>query len=388
VKSFPKRECNVNYFDEEPAKARGIHGYGTLHTQEYRAREFTELQKAVFGEDVEYGDDVLVTFASGMDADAIAAWAARSDDAVDGVWYERDGKAWDATMAEFHMRFKTPYYELIPGLSEFARESFTVTCYGGRAAKYTYKLCGTTKSGHNDTTLGNSIVNAAIAANACILLGLRARIIVAGDDLLAKVSWTTSDALAELEAQHGITPKAACHRNVESASFISGCFMRCGDRLRFGPKPGRLLAKLFWTHKDPGKHFDKHAFTVAIGMLHIRGWCPLIGLWLRSVRDASGRSVARRTTYPARVDPKLVAHRFLMRTVQWDADLEDVDESAYAALCRRYRLTMSELDEVITFLQGCTGPGVVRSSLIDRILAVDLADFPSPPVGDWPADTL
>jgi hypothetical protein len=309
---------------------------------------------------------VTVSFASGMNLGDVASWAEEAEARCSKpMWYERDGKNWDATMRLEHFVYKIPYYAILPGLLGFALDCLVVdgiVVKGGHVLRY--KLDGTVKSGHNDTTLGNSIVNAGIAASALVTLGLRGHIIVAGDDLLAVIDGDYDlTKLMEAEARLGIIPKATKHDDITSASFISACFWRIRGRILCTPKPGRLLAKLFWTVKPPSKARERdYVHSICVGVRSMVGGMVVIDAWLRAC-DKGGVEldwVKREKRFLEAAGP------FCIRPTR---------DEWIGAWCLRYGLDATRVCALERFMESCDKPGLLCHDTVDLIIRTDTDDF-------------
>lgn len=286
VKNMVKREV----YPKLPTKARCIQFYPNLRTQAEYAPEFTSLQKA-WGKTMnraQFGS-CKVTFASGMNAEDLGLWMDNVlTDYRDPWFYERDGKNWDSTMGPEHQAVKDQAYYLAgESLCDFAHACAIVRGTGRYPnGKLKYTLEYTTKSGHNDTTLGNNIANAAVTVTA--FQGLTCDILVAGDDLLVVVEGDYDfDEILGRENELGIKPEARKFHNIEETSFISGSFAIDDERkIAFVPKPGRLLTRLMWTvHPPAPKQVKGYLRGVALGLLPTVGGMPVIGAWLRCYDD-------------------------------------------------------------------------------------------------------
>jgi len=351
-------------------KARGIQMYWNLATQEAFARECSSLQKACSDlfHFLDVGSGITITFASGFNALTLGAWMARAM-ASHSVckFYERDGKNWDSTMSLELLEFKNQFYDVVDaGLANFARRCVTVT-----GAIYSdencikYRVSGTTKSGHNDTSLGNSIINAFVAFESMVLCGLSGDILVAGDDLLVVVSGDFDvELLLATEASFGILPVGRKFDSVEHVSFISGVWFPSFDSYIFTPKPGRLLARLFWCTDPPSskKHCD-WVHSVVLGLWPVCQHLPVIREFL-SVHACSGARIA------------------VSKMQTYDVDVGCVDTfSVRECFMRRYDLTINDIDEVVGFIRYVgPNPKVGYHPVITKIMDVDLADCTDRPI--------
>lgn len=370
VRSFVKREVGLAY----PTKARLIQGLANLATQYSTGPPLYAIQKALtpLVQNFRFGS-VDVTFASGMDAAALGAWMDRALAAGYTHAIECDGKAWDATMQREHLELRLAVYAAYgPDVVDFVRRGFTVEgrVYTRDEGFLSYHLNGTVKSGHGDTTLGNNIVNACIAVETCLRLGLEASIIVAGDDLLV-MSRTpvTVEEWDRLHSQCGVRPETAVFADYRDASFISGVFVPTPSGVAFCPKIGRLLAKLSWTVNPPPTHLEAAwRRGVALGLYGTAEHLPLIRVvlnrWLRKDIEAYHTDKYEHWAYHGISQPLTPD-----ATLDW--------------FCERYNVTPGEVAEAERFLNSIPIVCVYRHPIIDRILAVDLADAPDRPVGMW-----
>lgn len=365
VKNMVKREGQHS----KPKKARCIQYYVTLASQAYAGPEFYSLQKAYTQVLVRRGHRIRVSFASGMNATDLGDWLSGvMDDYSFPHFYERDGKSWDATMGSEHQRLKTHAYRFgSDRLKEMASKGFKVKGlgrYGNSVLKYS--LNGTTKSGHNDTTLGNSLVNAGIAFEAMAIMGLRGDILVAGDDLLIAVDGDfDEDELARIESGFGIIPEYRKFNHYLDVTFISGCWFPRDQGFVFTPKAGRLLARLFWTVNPPTERSERdYRHSVVAGLLPTCGGMPVVGAFLRA-NDPGGNVV----TLPKDKDLSKYSVE-----VKWD-------ESILRAFCDKYDLTEAEV-RVVELRLACVkgAKGLLVDSTLDKIMDCDLSDIADRPV--------
>jgi hypothetical protein len=276
-------------------------------------------------------------------------------------YYERDGKCWDATMGPEHAAMRVWIY----GLYSKSLADFAQACNNVRGFAITGETCmiysveSTVKSGHNDTTLGNSLINALIAALVFNSLGLRASVIVAGDDLLVAVYSDFDLAVVmDRERAFGINPEARKFAGFNDVSFISGIFANSGDDIYFIPKPGRMLAKLFWTVSPPSdKHLVPYRRGVARGLLPSSGCVPVVREFLRAF-DSDG---------PAIYNP---------RAYSFQTDLVSPVGGLMDWFCARYGVSAREVDRLEALLS--TVPACdcyISDPLLDRMVQVDCADI-------------
>ena len=358
-------------YSKLPTKARLIQFYRNLATQAEFAPEFTAAQKAICAVflDFHVGHGIDVTFASGMKASEIADWMNRCVSRGARWFYERDGKTWDATMGPMHARFKEKLYETLDQrLADFARSCDRIKAFlKTPAGLFRYKVAYTVKSGHNDTTLGNSIINAAIAYCALKRAGVRASIIVAGDDLLVcAYDEVSCEQLVALERDYGIIPEARVFTSFERTSFISGIFLSDDERIYFTPTPGRLLRRLWWSVNPPSKkNLAAYQRGVVLGLLPTCRDIPIIRFWLRRY-EGSGRI--------GRSDKG-----YVFRTSEYDIG------ALWRAFEVRYNLSRYELEDCENWLMRLSAdPQILVHPVLDRIIAIDEADISERGRGLWP----
>jgi hypothetical protein len=358
-----KRECH-----HKPAtKARLIQFYANYVTQSEFGPEFAAFQKSyvTWIRDKPIVDGVHVTIASGMNGRELGEWMQAVHDRFPRpVFYERDGKNWDATMQRGHIDLILPVYSAIdPRLARFAEMGFKCTAVCRLPdGVLIYRITGTVKSGHNDTSSRNSYINAAISASVFHELGLEVEIIVAGDDLLVAVGSDFDLAtVMALEARRGIVPEARKFTSYQHVSFISGCWIMSGPSFLFVPLLGRLLARLWWTVKPPGKKHERdYIHSVCLGLAPLVGELPVYRVLLSS-HDRGGKLIE--------VDK---GHKYICPPAP-----ETVDYGiALGSLSARYGVASSELEAFEEELAALAGRKCIfRNAMVDQIESVDLADL-------------
>ena len=181
--------------------------------------------------------------------------------------FEIDGKAFDSTVNEaMHDAVFGVYAACDPALKAYAISARSVRgSFFGVTTRMDYKLWETTKSGHSDTTLANTMINGFIQAEACYEMGLGAHILVAGDDALVfiKPADASDGKFArychEL-ARRGFNPEGTWFRDATRATFISGMFLRMrNQRVIFLPMLAKMLSKLFYSTTPPPASPIEHA---------------------------------------------------------------------------------------------------------------------------------
>jgi hypothetical protein len=365
VGMFVKREGGQNM----PTKARGIQPYMNLATQSRYGPEFTALQKACTSVwDGRFIDGISITFASGMNSKQLGEWM---DEVyrrcAKPIFYERDGKNWDACMQAGHQDLENMIYEVAgPEFFDFVNRGFDVKGMGKtRHGVLRYRLRGTRKSGHNNTSLGNSIVNAMIAYEAMWRMGLTGRIIVVGDDLLvACFSDFDADEFANIERQFGIIPEYRKFTSWSDVSFISGIWLPGPNGFFFAPKPGRLLKRLFWTTKTVARKKVKDwRHSVVAGLSPTLAGVPVIASWLKK-NDTGGKIID--------------TGKDLSR---WQSEVEADRTQLLYYFAARYGVSVLDLINVEKFIMDVPiERGLVTHPVLERMAEVDNADIDIRPV--------
>jgi len=326
-------------------------------TQQRQWRVY-ELQKAytraLQGAEV---DGRRVWFASGMNASHLSDWMTQAH--LEGMRsaYERDGKRWDARVQRWHKEaVHRQYQRMAPRLAARLRQAIRVRAYARyETGLLSYTVDGTVLSGHNDTTLTNSLLNAAILV-ACVPRG--SWVMVVGDDALV-LSREDLDgvAIAAAEREHGIEPKYRVFRDLESVSFASGVWLRADSRYWYVPTPSRMLRRLYWTTTSvsPRKE-DKYVSDVRAGLVGVAVSLPLVRVLLRGdVGQPLKPSFFAHQRYPAL--------------------------DFFPAYHRRYGLSRAQLQSVEAWMSMFDGQRVVLKHPVFTIMErVDFADVDGRPL--------
>jgi len=355
-------KSEVAISNERPTKSRLIQYYPNLATQAEYGFEFVALQKSLFAwvESRPY-HGIQITFASGLAPSGLADWMTRVLARYPKPYfYERDGKNWDSCMMELHHALRMRIYRAFsPGLAAFVDAGFKAT---GTAkfpeGVFKYFINGSNKSGHSDTSLFNSIINASICLEALMRLGYTGEILVAGDDVLV-VSDCDLTPMGDIEKGFGITPAFHVFRDPIDVSFISGCWLPSTAGWMFVPKLGRLLRRLWWTVcPPPPKKVAAYRSSIVSGLQQSCGTIPLYRAFIRAEHSASDYDLGRDYKY-------------------WFCNFggDAADSVTMDAVCRKYDMYPSEVRQLEEFFMTLPfKPCTISHPLIDRIEAVDLAD--------------
>lgn len=263
VAVFVKREV----LNAKPTKGRLIQGYKddfTGYLSGPKCKAFSEALARVmnscdFHKFVTKDGrcvNVRATYASGMNSCDLARWMENVPSAFS--FYERDGKAWDSTINKKLLEWELSQYAKIDSeLEQLFRGGMCVkgVYYDRENQRIKFRSKYTRKSGHNDTSVGNSLINMAITIQSFLSwidCPEELHILVMGDDLLVAGDFKHDPcAVSKHEASYGIVPEAAWIRNRYAVTFISGrWYPAVNGGYSFGPLVGRQLMKLFWTTSE------------------------------------------------------------------------------------------------------------------------------------------
>lgn len=254
VKLMVKRECGHAL----PTKARGIQMYRNLRTQALSGPWHTRFQKALCeackttksGYELYPGIFVLAT--SGWNTARFDEWAC--DHAGHAWYFESDVSNFDSSVRACITHARADFAAIVdPTLAAEIRAHirFRGKYFGDR--KFDYGGVGTVKSGHNDTTWGNTLTTLVIAAEAMRRNGQTGSILAAGDDLLIAGNGPNPGAIAAYQRACGFEPKYSVWSHLADATFVSSCFLFDGRMWRFAPMVGRIIRRMWWTVSPPSQ---------------------------------------------------------------------------------------------------------------------------------------
>jgi len=235
----------------------------------------------------------------------------------------------------------------------------------GDSARLKYEYQGTTKSGQNDTTSGNTLVNLLITANAMRACGLTGYALAIGDDLIVGINEPDADleAYCAFEGRCGLIPKWSSPRDLSAATFASGTWLFDGVEYRYVPLLGRLLARLWWTtHPPTAKRHRRYLSGVASGILSTTRGIPGYEELLR--HHVMGNSPSERE-----------ASRYLKYKYLGNASPITAAQGINA-LRSRYDLTTAEVDEVRAHILAAGREPTLVASMPPCVEAIINLDAP------------
>lgn len=295
---------------------------------------------------------------------------------------ELDGKRFDSTVNKvLHDAAGAVYRKVCPEWADLYEEARCVKGYykvRGSDAGFAYELAETTKSGHSDTTLTNTLINGLVMSRVASEMGLSCWILVAGDDSLVCVrpqdaTWDIFREFASRVAAYGLLPEGAPFAKVEQASFISGMFLPVQKertvRYIFVPQVFKMMSKIFWSIKPPqpdkqpgwrrrGLEYAGHRSAVAACVLHaLRNLRPVRAFFQPMADAAAPSDVATVDSYGL-----THVHHGAATGEAYDAETEAALDRA---LCERYVVDAVSLNVICNDLAraGAVGsPHYVKAS--------------------------
>jgi hypothetical protein len=227
------------------------------------------LSKACKGE---HGD---TTYGPGLNALALDKWLTDAENSFEEevAYLDSDAVRLDASVCVECITVETDLYVHL-GAPEEAVAMFradTVT-HGHTSKGVSYSVPGTVPSGKTTTTVGNTI--AVITTVEEALRGIKHKAIVAGDDAAilvpARLAIEARDALMSVGKRAGFELKVKASRFRYDMEFCSGRWWPAATTsgFAFGPKPGKLLPKLFFanTRNACGTAQDAYLNAICVGM--------------------------------------------------------------------------------------------------------------------------
>jgi hypothetical protein len=270
------------------------------------------------------------------------------------VWFEGDTHRFDSAVSTPLLKIQHRMYRACgmtrPGIVDPHLTGYMHHFFRSQLKSYNYMKAGgeftvngTRRSGDPDTSAGNTgftgtTVSLAIGDNHGSVLAM-------GDDFFGwvfldeKQEDAFEQRLVDTFARIGFRTAVKLSDHWADLEFCSSRFIRAvsGDstRIILAPKPGRLLAKMFWVKGQPidtstnrGRaRMLKHVRGVALGLKSVGMALPFIRPYLQAVLRYTRGIEAEPDYYPAGFRFKAARH-YTMCT--------DGDESIYTLLARHY----------------------------------------------------
>jgi hypothetical protein len=294
IKAFVKREKqNKTLGDEvEEFTPRLIQG-GTPASNAATGPFFYQLNQHV---KKVWNSDNHIHYSSGNTGEDVGAWFAKHY--VEGsVMMETDYTSYDCTQREGAYNTLNSLYKKA-GIEQYPNAAFAVACRDKRKAVTSkgilYSYAFQTQSGAQDTTLGNSVLNAGTIWTSLKDAGCNMEyvyIIVLGDDSFAILQPGATnlsdgklrDKVCGFLTSLGLIPKVKLTSSLAEAEFCSGIFWPVDNYSSWEPKyvlgckPGKMLAKIGWSMRNLSEPQVK---GMLIGLSSSQGHVPLVGFYV------------------------------------------------------------------------------------------------------------
>lgn len=310
-----------------------------------------------------------VVFGPGHSAEALGQWFSSTISRLGGfrlAGIEVDYRRWDATLSDDPISYEVGKYRRLGAPPSVVAALEAHVDKKGVTPHGKYSISATRASGDGQTTEGNSSINGGVNITACdrALVPRNAySLMVAGDDMAMIVQAVYARPIMDQmawQATLGLDPEAHCFSDLNELEFCSGLFWPTTDGVVFGPKPGRVLAKLFHsqTYYTPANAVA-WSRAVALGLARDTHHVPVLRVVIARVLDLT------RGTKPLRLRPDYHIHA----THQHDAS---VDTLIFAA--DRYGVSPDEIVALEHWLYthitqlNCT----LAHPLLERMLSVDV----------------
>lgn len=232
-----------------------------------------------------WGHNSPVLYASGKSGLEIGRWMYKVEKELGSCYYiENDMSRWDKTFSTEFIQLEKEIYqhlgmpEKISRIIEAQKNTVAYTRWGDK-----YTLEGSRKSGDSNTSIGNSLINAILHADALekqgFILGKHYCMAVLGDDNLIVMKKQCVLQLTEVETslkELGLDPKLKQHSELAKAEFCSGVFFPIvTDNIYsycLAPKLGRWITRIGSTLNKQvidSKSKEKHMSDVLTGQLYL-----------------------------------------------------------------------------------------------------------------------
>lgn len=326
-----------------------------------------------------------ITYGCGMTANDLNAWLAWAEQhfGCPIAYLSVDAVRLDASMRVECLTFNIGWYRVwgMPGqLLEITKAGLRVT--GRTRNGIRYSIDGTTASGRGDTSLGDSLAVSAVIHDS--LKGFQYLAIVQGDDAAILVG--AHDAPAALDSLRRTYRLAGFEADLNASEhrydmeFCSGRWWPAANEhgFAFGPKPGRLLPKLFWAIRPSifGRRPSGYCRAVCLSLAASVAHLPVASTTIDHVLQLT-------TGYrPIPIAPvrQIVA-----------SDPSPPSPHVFEAYAHIYGVTQTEvLDLCRTILSVRTLPTIIDHPVMTKMVLAD-----APPEGDpprrgwiWPLNSL
>ena len=199
-----------------------------------------------------WNKDHFLYYTSGESAESLGSWLRYTTHYI-----ENDFTRFDSTLNKHLLDVEMLVYKKAgcpPSILKVLRLNTTKT-RGSTPHGVRYSVDATRRSGDQNTSIGNSMINGlihAFALNRCGIGPHRFNMAVLGDDNLICINTEIDvDAFSRWFRLVGLRPNIKITRNPNLVEFCSSRFWPTPEGRVLGPKIGRFLAKIGWVLRPP-----------------------------------------------------------------------------------------------------------------------------------------
>lgn len=349
------------------------------------------------------GEDAPVVYGPGMTAEDLGRWFTRSLAFLTSklhvgsklVIIEDDAARWDMRVHPSALCFTAFIYGFMLPLCTMFLD--VVRARGGKEGKrwgfsglrrtaktrngISLQVEGTVQSGDGDTTCGNTLLHYCIVVRLMLhIYGVLKRAadyplrsVVMGDDGVVMAVVPSGCDVAKCVVDNG---KYAGHkvevtvRDAYDVEFCSGRFYPVGLGHMFGPKPGRVLAKTFYS-RVPYRGWKASAWVRGV-CLGLESGCEFIPVLRTLIARMLELTEGRAPLFDSQAERFVSSDGSLRGRLMPGSRLQPTAET-YCMMAHVYGLTKDELDECERWISSNvrTIPVRVRHPVLDRFIARD-----------------
>lgn len=258
-----------------------------------------------------------ITSASGLDANALGEWFQFAlDEIPEGIYWETDASRHDTHVHKTAKKQELREYKrLRPAPRVWAALSTQMKTKGITTHGVWYIVDATMQSGVGNTTCGNTFLVCTGHYGAVLIVVVtrgdpmpKMFILGIGDDIITRAVRALLKYMPDvLEVLHdlGWTVKCQLYTHPFDAEFCSGRFYPSSRGWLFGPRIGRVIAKVFYA-KDfySSANGVKWAKSVALGLWRDTHHIPVLRAWI---------AVVLHLTQTVRAEPVVDEYKFHVR---------------------------------------------------------------------------
>lgn len=329
-----------------------------------------------------YNNSYKICYCSGMNAFQVGDWLKHALTVLcskygieDPIFVENDFSQFDTSVNEKFCGFEV---EIFKKLCEFEQSGPDKTCHEYLKAQVktkgqtkdgtiTYHVLGTRKSGDNNTSIGNSLINLSMQLFA--YKNIKTLIIVLGDDSLTimdKKYLNTQESI-KIFNNLGFDAKVKCSKKLAQVEFCSSVFIPLANgSYVLLPKFGRFLSKHGCSFSIVAKNNPEGFMKeIATAYRHLIG-IPLYGDLIKYYLDRTASAKA------TNVLTDEIKYKIGLPNEEVIIDIQKYKQFIYD----RYELQMEEAQEELKNTLNRTGQGVSHTltfgKLIERIIRIDV----------------